>query len=298
MLSDLTDILQLLKDAETYLVEREVPNAKRNADWLLAHVLGCRSPELYLTPYRVIDRASRETFQSLLRRRGEREPLQYILGSAEFMSLPFHMRRGVFIPRPDTEVLVEKLEAFLRARVRPHRTKNGYGELALLDLCCGTGVIGVSLVCRLPHLGCTAVDVDEGAVALARENAALNGVEDRVRCVQRDAAEFLEAKRGAFDAVACNPPYVPTADIERLLPEVRDHEPLLGLDGGPDGLSFYRQVIPLLPGVTAPGGIIAFEIGDAQGPAVAALLESGGFADVAVHKDYGHSDRVVTAREA
>jgi release factor glutamine methyltransferase len=296
MLSDLTDILQLLRDAESYLVERGVPNAKRNADWLLAHVLGCRSPELYLTPYRVIDRASREAFQSLLRRRGKREPLQYILGSAEFMSLPFHMRQGVFIPRPDTEVLVEKVEALLRAQPSPRGPDNGGGTLTLLDLCCGTGVIGVSLACRLARLSCTAVDVDEGAVLLAGENAVLNSVEERVHCVRSDAAEFLRREMGTYDAVVCNPPYVPTADIEGLLPEVRDYEPRLGLDGGPDGLRCYRQVIPLIPRVTASGGVVAFETGDAQGRAVAALLETAGFVSAAVHKDYGDLDRVVTAR--
>jgi len=296
MLSDLTDILQLLKDAESYLVERGVPNAKRNADWLLAHVLGCRSPELYLSPYRVIDRAAVETFRSLVRRRGEREPLQYILGSAEFMSLPFHMRQGVFIPRPDTEVLVERVEALLRQRSRPPRTNDGRGAVALLDLCCGTGVIGISLAFRLPQVVCTAVDVDERAVALTLENAALNGVEDRIRCVRRDAAEFLESEPGSYDAVVCNPPYIPTADIGKLLPEVKDHEPRLGLDGGTDGLRFYRRVVPLLPGVVASGGVVAFEIGVDEGRAVADLLASEGFAGAEVHKDYGSQDRVVIAR--
>jgi len=296
MLADLTDILQLLRDAEAYLVERGVPNAKRNAGWLLAHVLGCRSPELYLTPYRVIDRVELDAFRSLLRRRGEREPLQYILGSTEFMSLSFRMRPGVFIPRPDTEVLVEKIEALLPARHGRGPRKNGGGRLALLDLCCGTGVIGISFVCRLPHLNCTAVDIDENAVALTRENAALNGVENRVRCVQADASEFLRVRPGMYDAVVCNPPYIPTADIEQLLPEVRDHEPALGLDGGADGLRFYRQFIPLLPDVATPGGLVGFEIGDAQGKAVAAEMETVGFVDVTVHKDYGNSDRVVTAR--
>jgi len=296
MLADLTDILQVLGDAESYLVERGVPNAKRNADWLLAHVLGCRSPELYLTPYRVIDRAELDAFHSLLRRRGEREPLQYILGSTEFMSLSFRMRRGVFIPRPDTEVLVEKVEALLPTGHSRRPRKNGGGRLAVLDLCCGTGVIGISLVCRLPHLDCTAVDMDESAVALTRENAAFNGVGDRVRCVQADASEFLRERPGLYDAVVCNPPYIPTGDIERLLPEVRDHEPLLGLDGGADGLRFYRQFIPLLPDVAASGGLVGFEIGDAQGRAVATAMESAGFIDVTVHKDYGNSDRVITAR--
>jgi release factor glutamine methyltransferase len=296
MLADLTDILQVLRDAEAYLVERGVPNARRNAGWLLAHLLGCRLPELYVTPYRVVDRAELDTFHSLLCRRGEREPLQYILGSTEFMSLTFRMRPGVFIPRPDTEVLVEKVEELLPSPHDGGRRRNVTRRLALLDLCCGAGVIGISLVCRSSHVDCVAVDVDANAVALTRENAALNGVEDRVRCVQADAFEFLREEPRTYDAVVCNPPYVRTGDIERLLPEVRDHESSLGLDGGADGLRFYRESTPLLPGVIAPGGLVAFEIGDTQGKVVTAVMQSAPFVDVAVHKDYGDLDRVVTAR--
>ena len=297
MLSDVTDILRLLREAEAYLVERAVPNARRNAEWLLGHVLGCRSPDLYLSPYRVLDRSERDLFHCMLHRRGEREPLQYILGSTEFMSLPFDMRHGVFIPRPDTELLVEKVEALLPEIPLGSGNENGGGRLAVLDLCCGAGVIGISLAARRRDLECVAVDIDGGAVGLTRDNAARSGVGDRVRCVESNAADFLRGRPGTYHAVVCNPPYVPAAEIDRLLPEVRDHEPRLALDGGLDGLDFYREVVPLLPVVTAPGGIIALEIGDTQGQAVSALVEAAAFAGVAVHKDYRDLDRVITARK-
>lgn len=296
MLADVTDIVRLLREAEVYLVERGVPNARRNAEWLLGHVLECASPDLYLSPYRVLDRNDRDRFQSMLRRRGEREPLQYILGSTEFMSLPFDMRPGVFIPRPETELLVEKVEALL-SEIAPGRGGENAGEkLAVLDLCCGAGVIGISLAARRRDLECVAVDVDEGAVVLARANAARSGVGDRVRCVEADAADFLRSRPGRYHAVVCNPPYVPAAEIDSLLPEVRDYEPRLALDGGADGLDFYREVIPLLPDVAAPGGIIALEIDDTQGRAVSALVEASAFSGAEVHKDYRDLDRVVTAR--
>jgi release factor glutamine methyltransferase len=295
MLADVTDIPRVLREAEAYLVERGVPNARRNAEWLLGHVLGCRSPELYLNPYRVIDRADLEAFYALVSRRGEREPLQYILGTTEFMSLPFRTRPGVFIPRPDTEALVETVEAWLRSRESRSRSRERR-SIGVLDLCCGAGVIGVSLVCRHPDLDCTAVDVNVEAVALARENAALSGVGERFRCVAADAFDFVRESPRAYDVVVCNPPYVPTGDMEKLLPELRDHEPASGLDGGADGLRYYRDLIPLLPRVSAPGGIVAFEIGDTQAAAVTSLFESIRFADVAVHRDYAGADRVVTAR--
>ncbi|MBP2680838.1 MAG: N5-glutamine S-adenosyl-L-methionine-dependent methyltransferase [Candidatus Krumholzibacteriota bacterium] len=293
MLSDVVDIVRWLRESEAYLVERGVPNARRNAEWILGDVLRCRSADLYLNPYRVIDRGERERFQVMLRRRGEREPLQYILESTEFMSLPFRMRRGVFIPRPETELLVEAVEAFLDEF---SRRAEGRQPLLVLDLCCGSGVIAVSLAVRRAGLECTAVDADGGAVILSRENAEANGVGRRVRCVESAAADFLRGSTETYHAVVCNPPYVAAGEIDRLLPEVKDYEPRLALDGGADGLDFLREVIPRLPRATAPDGIVAFEIGETQGRAVAELLEGAGFEAAAVRKDYRGLDRVVTAR--
>jgi release factor glutamine methyltransferase len=295
MLSDVIDIVRLLRESESYLVERGVPNARRNAEWILGHALGCRSADLYLAPYRVIDRGDRERFQDMLRRRGGREPLQYILESTEFMSLPFRMRRGVFIPRPETELLVEAVESLLGGS---DTTAGENGTIPALDLCCGSGVIAVSLAARRSDLACTAVDADEDAVALTRENAEANGVGNRVRCVGARAADFLRETGERYRAIVCNPPYVPAGEIDRLLPEVKDHEPRAALDGGADGLDFYRETIPLFPRVTIPGGIVALEIGDTQGRLVAALAEKAGLEDVAVRADYRGLDRVVTGRRA
>jgi release factor glutamine methyltransferase len=208
------------------------------------------------------------------------------------------MRRGVFIPRPETEILVEKIEALLSDGAARGGRAGSARRVVALDLCCGTGVIGISLANRVPPCYAVCVDVDHEAVALTTENAALNGVRDRVTTVESDAARFLHNARAEFDVIACNPPYVATAEIVGLLPEVKDHEPNLGLDGGPDGIRFYRELIPLLPGAAAPRGIVSFEIGDTQADAVATLLESAAFADVAVHKDYRGLDRVVIARNS
>lgn len=292
-----TNVLSVIREAESYLVERGVPNARRNAEWILSHVLKCRAPELYLIADRPLEPNQLDAFDALLRRRGSREPLQYVLGSTEFMSLPFHSTHGVFIPRPETELLVERVEGLLTDKAE-RRAGNRHLRLLsnrILDLCCGTGAIGIALACRLPHVSCVAVDVDEKAVELTRRNAKLNGVRGRVRCVQADALEFLRRETDLYDTVVCNPPYVRTGDIKQLPPEIRDHEPSLSLDGGADGLDFYRRVTPALRDAVRPGGIIAFEVGDALGEQVARVLTAASFCDIAILRDNNGLERVVTA---
>jgi release factor glutamine methyltransferase len=290
MISGQRDILGALRRAEAYLTERGVPNVRRNTEWMLAHVLGIRSPELYLDPHRLIAETDADIFDELVRRRGTREPLQYILGSAEFMSLTFEMAPGVFIPRPDTEVLIERVETLLQ------QTDGSKGN-SLLDLCCGTGIIIISLLCRNGGISGVAVDIDPAAADVTRRNAERNGVIDQIVCVTGDAIEWLESNTDRFSIITCNPPYVDSGDMAGLPPEIRAHEPALSLDGGPDGLDFYRKAVPLLTRAIATGGIVAFEIGDSQGIAVADMLESAAFADVAIHQDYNGLDRVVTARK-
>lgn len=279
-------VRSLLRESERYLTARGVPNARRNAEWTLAHVLSCRSTELYLNPDRRPTPSQTTLFDSLVERRGRREPLQYVLGSTEFMGLPFRMAAGVFIPRPETETLVEHAEQKLRSR---------RGEARLLDLCCGSGVIAVSVLSRLPGTRAVAVDASEEAVRLTVANAAFNEVGRRIHCVAADAMDFLKGPGSPFDAVLSNPPYVPSAEISNLPPEVREYEPRPGLDGGTDGLDFYRGAIPWLARWLSAGGLAAFEIGADQASAVAALFAEASFRDVEIHKDYAGHDRVIMA---
>ncbi len=289
MIANQSDILGALRRAEAYLTERGVPNARRNVEWMLAHVLGCLSTELYLDPQKLVEPKQLDRFSELVRRRGAREPLQYLLGSTEFMSLMFETAPGVFIPRPDTEVLVERVESLLAQMDAP-------GDVRALDLCCGTGVIIISLVCRSHAVSGFAVDVDPSAIALTLRNAERNRVPDRIECVTADAIDYLETCSMSFDVITCNPPYVPTGEMNRLPPEIGAHEPPLSLDGGSDGLDFYRKAVPRLARALKPRGIVAFETGDTQGPAVADMLGAASFAAIDVHKDYTGLDRVVTAR--
>jgi release factor glutamine methyltransferase len=288
MANERETIRDLLRRAESRLVDNGVPNARRNAEWMLCHSLGVRMLDLYTGSREVLDDARVADYWRLIDRRAAREPLQYILGTTEFMSLPFEVRPCVFVPRPDTETLVERAEERLRARPL-------HEPLEVLDLCCGSGVIGVSLAARIPNLSVTAVDVAPEAAELASRNAVRNGVEDRVRVIEADAFAYLDGTRGEYAAVVCNPPYIESGELRGLPREVREHEPMLALDGGHDGLDFYRRVIPSLRARVATGGFAMFEIGDRQGAAVSSLLRGAGFGSIDVFKDYAARDRVVAA---
>jgi release factor glutamine methyltransferase len=283
---DAETIRDLLQRAELRLVASGVPNARRNAEWMLCHALGLRMLDLYVQSTAAPDPNRATVYRKMVERRAAREPLQYILGTTEFMSLPFEVGPGVFVPRPDTEVLVERAEELLRSRPL-------HEALEVLDLCSGSGIIGISLAARIPNLAVVAVDVSSAAVAATARNAATNGVSERVEVVRADAFAYLRDADRRFAAVVCNPPYIESGELAALPREVREHEPLLALDGGRDGLDFYRRVVPELARRVAPGGFVMFEIGDTQGVAVSKLLRDAGFAPVEVVKDYAGRDRVV-----
>ncbi len=280
-------IREILREGWTHLEEKGVSNAKKNAEWMLLSILCCSSLDLYVNSDRVLSSDQVEQYHALLQRRAEREPLQYIIGNTEFMSLPFKVRPGVFIPRPDTEVLVEQVEAKLTGLP---------GSTRVLDLCTGAGVIAVTIAVRLPNTEVIGVDSSEEAIALAKENAVLNGVASRARFVRSAAGDFCSSGDNAFQVVVCNPPYIPTGEIPKLPPEIVDHEPREALDGGAEGLDHYEEIIPLLDRWITPGGYSAFEIGPAQGDAVVGLLEASGFFEISVFQDYTHRDRVVIGR--
>ena len=282
------NVREWLQRAEAHLVSHGVSNARRNAEWMLCYSLGWNMLDVYVRSSTTMEDDRAHRYWEFVERRAKREPLQYILQGTEFMSLPFEVRRGVFVPRPETELLVESAEGRLRARPL-------HQALHALDLCAGSGIVGVSLACRVPNLDVVAVDVSSEAAALTAANAARNGVADRVRVVEADAFDFLERTDDRFAAVVCNPPYIATAELTSLPLEVREHEPMRALDGGADGLEFYRRVAPLLARCLHTDGFVVFEIGESQGRAVSALLRDAGLNAVDVAKDYAGCDRVVFA---
>lgn len=284
-------VRELLDLTGGYLDQKGVTSARLNAERLLADVLGLTRLELFCQHDRPVLGAEVARYRELVRRRAGGEPLQQILGETEFYGRPFKMEAGVFIPRPETERLVEACLKLLEPLRRGDRTP------VALEIGCGSGAIGVSLACELPRLQVHASDVNPLAVSLTLRNARALGAGARVHAAEGSRFDALPAAlRGQADLLVSNPPYVRSADIARLDVEVRDHEPVAALDGGPDGLKFYRAIASAMRDWLRPGGQVAVEIGDDQGAEVSGILAASGGLDSQVIQDYAGRDRVVTAR--
>ncbi len=276
-------ILDVLRAAEKELRDAGVPSPKRDAELLLARRLGLERHELCLNGEVVPDEEMLRLFLAEVNRRIGREPLQLILGETGFYGLRLKVRPGVFIPRPETEVLVERA-----IELAPRK-----GGLAY-DLCCGIGNIACALANHRPNLRIIATDISEEAVELVKENAALNGMEGRIKVIRANLAEDLTEPA---ELLCCNPPYIPSPDIGNLEPEVRDHDPRTALDGGPDGLGFYRKLTEPVRRLIKPGGWALLEIGGNQGGAVRRLFEVLAEVEwVEIRKDLAGRDRVAAIR--
>ncbi|HEY5999241.1 MAG TPA: peptide chain release factor N(5)-glutamine methyltransferase, partial [bacterium] len=230
-------------------------------------------------------RAAGERYERLLRERSGRAPLAYVTGEREFWSLRLAVDARVLVPRPETETLVEAA----LARVG--------GAARIADLGTGSGAVAIALAVELPLARLWAVDRSAAALEVARGNAATHGVAGRISFLAGDLCGPLASLAGTLDAVVSNPPYVPTAQIESLQPEVRDHEPRLALDGGPDGLAVIGRIVAQAPPLLRPGGLLLLEVGAGQAPAAAALLAGGGaFETIERLPDLAGIERVVAAR--
>ena len=212
------------------------------------------------------------------------EPVAYLIGEWEFYGLPLDISRGVLIPRADTEVLAE--QAILAARAA--------GEGArVLDLCAGSGCVGLAVAANAPNCRAVLADVSEEALKICRQNIRRNDLNARVTCVQADARQAPPAMLWDFDVIACNPPYIPTGDIDGLDPSVRDYEPRLALDGGDDGLDFYRDIAEKWRTALRLGGVLLFEVGIGQASGVEQILSRCGYEDIETFQDTGGIWRVV-----
>lgn len=237
--------------------------ARLDAEILLAHLLG--KERVWLATH-AREEASEDicrNMQSLVARRANHEPIAYLVGEREFMGLPFSVRPGVLIPRPDTETLVEAVLEENKAE-QPH----------VMDLCTGSGAIAVSLAHFLPKADVLAMDFSEICVQTATENAKRNGVSERVRVLQADilSEAFPKQISEKADILVSNPPYIRKAELAGLMSDVRDFEPASALDGGEDGLVFYRKIAELLPQLLHRGGLLALEAGYDQAEEIATLL--------------------------
>lgn len=259
-----------------------IENPRLEARLLLAHALGCRTEDLLRDPRAPVPPDAAAAFGSALRRRLAREPMAHILGHQGFWTLDLLVSSATLVPRADSEALIEAALEALPARERVRR---------VLDLGTGTGCLLLAALSEFPSALGVGVDRVPAAAALARANAARNGLADRALVLAGDwAAAIGEA---TFDLVLCNPPYIESAAIPELMPEVARHEPGTALDGGQDGLDAYRTVVAELPRLLAPGGVGILELGAGQRAAVEALAEERGLVPQACREDLGGVPRAL-----
>lgn len=275
-------LLTVWKAAQARLKEGRVDSPAIDARLLLEAAAGASRTDILTDPYRVVSNSQRQAYEAMVERRLRREPVSRILGRKGFWKIMLNVTPDVLSPRPDTETLLDvALLAFA-----PHE------RFSLIDLGTGSGAILLALLNERTAATGVGTDISSEALAVARENAANLDLNGRATFLRTEwAAGFADA---SFDLVVSNPPYIPTAHIAGLDPEVRDHDPHLALDGGPDGLQAYRDLAPEIRRILKPLGVFAVEIGWDQGPQVKALFEAAGFTDVKVVKDLGDRDRVVT----
>jgi release factor glutamine methyltransferase len=275
-------LVQAWTSARDRLKAAKLESPAIDARLLVEAASGATRMDILTDPYRVLTEEQARTLETYVGRRERREPVGRILGRQGFWKIMLKVTPAVLSPRSDTETVVDAaLKAFGEGRA-----------FTVLDLGVGSGAILLAILAERPAARGLGVDVSEEALATARENAANLGLGGRAAFLRGDWAAGLEP--GGFDLVVSNPPYIPTAEIEGLEPEVRDHEPRMALDGGPDGLDAYRALAPQIMAMLKPQGLFAVEIGYDQSKAVEALFREAGAVDVRTLQDLGGRDRVVT----
>lgn len=267
---------ELISLGEKVLEMADIVDVKTDA-WLLMEMV-CKIDRnfYYMHMDEEISEEEQKEYEIAVKKRAEHIPLQYIIGETEFMGLKFKVNSSVLVPRQDTETLVEEALKIVSPGMR------------VLDMCTGSGCIIVSILHNVPKVEGFAVDISKQALNVAKENAKLNEVS-----VLFERSDLFDNVNGTFDVIVSNPPYIPTEEIEKLMPEVKTFEPMEALDGKEDGLYFYRKIVEKCGEYLNPGGHILFEIGYDQGEAVSSLLKDAGFAMVRVIKDLAGNDRVV-----
>lgn len=278
-------VVDLINVASGHLAEKGFENPRLEVELLLGHLLGLDRVKLYMEFDRPLSEEERKEFRALYLRRLNREPLQYIIGSTGFREIEVKTDSRALIPRPETELLAEAAISFLLNRP----------EASFVDLGTGSGVIAASVLYEVPDSRAVAVDISDDALLLAHENARTIGVEDRIAFVQGDMLNALDG-RGPFDAILSNPPYVKSADIETLEPEIRDFEPENALDGGGDGLDFLVLIAENAHNYLKPGGLVVLECeGDQADDTAAVFDKTGRYERVEVMRDLADKKRLVKA---
>jgi release factor glutamine methyltransferase len=324
-------VLEAIQKSAEFLAKKGVDSPRQQAELLLAHLLKMPRMKLYLNFERTLTAAETDALRDLVKRRGRREPLQHITGSTSFCGLEIAVNRHTLVPRPETELLAESGWKFLAGlaaeseRQSPTRREEGEslahagpeaGAPIALDLGTGSGCLAIALATKCPSARIVATDISADALALAKQNAARHKVAERIEFIQGDGFAALHSEGRVprapnrqdenggsqssplrkFDLIISNPPYIPSAEIATLQPEVRDFDPRAALDGGVDGLDFYRLMASEAMAFLKPGGRIMLELGDGQARAIRKIFEAEKWIVEAVMEDYSQRERILIAK--
>ena len=305
-------VLEAIQKSTEFLAKKGVESPRLQTELLLAHLLKLPRMKLYLNFERALTPAEVDGLREFIKRRGQREPLQHITGSTSFCGLEIAVNRHALVPRPETELLAESGWQFLS-------TINSQPSTAL-DFGTGSGCIAIALAIKCPSAKVVATDVSPDTLALAKQNAGRHNAAERIEFLQGDGFAAFQSegrvtrvpnseietkirdscnsplRKMEFDLIISNPPYIPSAEIATLQPEVRDFDPRAALDGGADGLDFYRKLAMEAKPFLKPGGKIMLEFGDGQADAIRKMFETEKWIVEAVKEDYSHRARILIAR--
>lgn len=297
-------VLEAIQKSADFLGKKGVESPRLQAELLLAHQLKMPRMKLYLNFDRGLTTAETDGLRELVKRRAAREPLQHIVGSTSFCGLDISVSHSALIPRPETEMLAELGWKFLLAA-----SKQGEGGSTCLDFGTGTGCIAIVLAMKCPTAKITALDISPDALTLAKQNAEQNKVAERIEFLHGDGFAALSGEAGretslrersnaprSFDLIVSNPPYIASAEIATLEPEVKDFDPRAALDGGADGLDFYRRLAQESKAFLKPGGKIMVEFGDGQANDITKIFEAEKWVVEAVQADYSQRARILIAK--
>jgi release factor glutamine methyltransferase len=286
---DTWTIQKLLNWITEYLTTKGIEAPRFSAELLLSHVLGLKRIELYTHFNRGVTAEQLDQLRDLVERAGQYEPVAYLTGKTEFYSLELEITRDCMIPRPETELLVQRAIEFLRTRDDTQ---------FVLDLCTGSGCIAVAIARNFAGAHIIATDVCDKALAVAAHNVEKHQLTEQIRLLAGDLFDpvIRQLDVDTFDLIVCNPPYVSNAEYEDLADNVKEYEPRLALHAGTDGLDVYRRIAERIDQFLKPGAALMLEIGYAQGPAVRELLEGTGvLTGIAIDKDFHNNDRIAVA---
>ena len=282
-------VLEVIQKSSEFLAKKGVDSPRLQTELLLAHLLKLPRMKLYLNFERVLSPVELDALRALVMRRAQREPLQHIIGSTSFCGLEMSVNKTVLVPRPETELLAEMGWQFLSTLASQPTT--------CLDFGTGSGCIAIALAVKCPTVRITAIDVSDDSLAVAKQNAAANKVSDLIEFRCGNGFSTLNSN-DQFDLIVSNPPYIASEEIATLQPEVRDFDPRGALDGGADGLDFYRRLASESAAFLKPGGKLMIEFGDGQAEAISAIFSSKQWHIEGVFEDYSKRPRILVVKRS